>query len=204
MAQYLKDEVQEGIAAAALKVFALKGYARATMAEIAKAARISTGNIYRYYENKSVLFEEVVSDDFVRTFTTLLRRRVTSLEGVSDIRTLGPAAAFHLASEELLRFCIDHRLRVIVLLGRAEGSRHEGFSEQLVQELIQLAVAHFRTLHPHTRVTETARFNLEQIYRSLVGTMVGLLTKFEDEALIREAVQGYSRYHLAGLKSFFE
>jgi AcrR family transcriptional regulator len=204
MAQYLKDEVQEGIAAAALKVFALKGYESATMAEIAKAARISTGNIYRYYESKSVLFEEVVSDEFVHTFTALLRRRVTSLDGVSDIRTLGPAAAFHLASEELLRFCIDHRLRVIVLLGRAQGSRHEGFSEQLVQDLIQLAVAHFRALHPHTRVTETTRFNLEQIYRSLVGTMVGTLTRFEDEALIREAVEGYSRYHLAGLKSFFE
>jgi AcrR family transcriptional regulator len=204
MAQYLKGEVQEGIAAAALRVFALKGYESATMAEIAKAARISTGNIYRYYASKSVLFEDVVSDDFVRTFTALLRRRVTSLEGVSDIRTLGPAAAFHLASEELLRFCIDHRLRVIVLLGRAQGSRHEGFSEQRVQELIQLAVAHFRALHPPTRVTETTRFNLEQLYRNLVGAMVGILTRFEDEALIREAVEGYSRYHLAGLKSFFE
>jgi AcrR family transcriptional regulator len=204
MAQYLKDEVQEGIAAAALKVFALKGYESATMAEIAKAARISTGNIYRYYESKSVLFEEVVSDEFVHAFTALLRRRVSSLDGVSDIRTLGPGAAFYLASEELLRFCIDHRLRVIVLLGRAQGSRHEGFPEQLVQELIELAVAHFRALHPDTRVTETARFNLEQFYRNLVGAMVGLLTRFEDEALIREAVEGYSRYHLAGLKGFFE
>lgn len=203
MAQYLKDEVQEGIAAAALKVFALKGYMSATMAEIARAARISTGNIYRYYENKSVLFDEVVSDDFVRTFTELLRRRVKSLDGVSDVRTLGPTAAFHLASEELLRFCIDHRLRVVVLLGRAQGSRHEEFSERLVQELIQLAVAHFRSLHPGTRVTETTRFNLERVYRNLVGAMVDILTRFEDEALIREAVEGYSRYHLAGLANLF-
>jgi AcrR family transcriptional regulator len=204
MAQYLKDDVQEGIATAALKVFARKGYTGATVAEIAKAARLSTGNIYRYYENKSVLFDAVVSDDFVHTFTALLRKRVHSLDGVSDFREPGAAAAFHRASEELLQFCIDHRLRVIVLLGRAQGSRHEGFSEKLVQELIQLAVAHFRALRPHHRVTETTRFLLEQIYRSLVSNLVGTLTAFEEEASIREAVEGYSRYHLAGLKSLFE
>ncbi|AUX45768.1 TetR family transcriptional regulator [Sorangium cellulosum] len=203
MAQYLKDEVQENIAAAALTVFARKGYESATMAEIARAARISTGNIYRYYENKDALFYAVVDEGFARSFTLLLRRRVKALDGVDDMSTLAPAAAYHLAAEELLRFCIENRLRVVILLGRAGGSRYERFAEDTVQSLIQMALDHFRCFRPHLEVTETMRFNLNQIYRSFLGTMVSALESFEEEAALREAIHGYSKYHLAGLRSFF-
>jgi AcrR family transcriptional regulator len=203
MAQYLKDDVQQSIVAAALQVFARKGYVKATMAEIARAARISTGNIYRYYENKDELFRAVVSDAFVRRFTRLLRRRMTSLLGVDDIRTLKPTAVYYLASAEFLTFCIENRLRVVVLLGRAHGSRYERFADGMLRDLIYLALAHFRSVRPHAKVTGAMRFNLDHIYRSLVASMVTILTTFEDEATIREAVGGYSKYHLAGLKAFF-
>lgn len=203
MAQYLKDEIQESIAAAALKVFAEEGYVDATMAGIAKAARVSTGNIYRYYKSKDALFHAVVTEDFVQTFLRLLRRRVKALDGVEDIRRLEPAATYFLASEELLQFTVENRLRVIILLGRAQGTRYERFAEDVAQELIKLAIAHFRAVRPGTRVTETMKFNMEQIYRAFVGAMAGILTRFEDEARIREAVEGYSKYHLAGLNSLF-
>jgi AcrR family transcriptional regulator len=203
MAQYLKDDVQESIARAALATFATKGYASATVAEIARAAAVSTGNVYRYYENKEVLFHTVVPDDFVQTLTSLLRKRVKALAGVDDVRTLDAKAPYRIASEELLRFCIDNRLRVVVLLGRAHGSRLEGFAEETVQELIRLAIAHFRTLQPGLRLTEAMRFNLTQIYRSFVGTMVETLARFEDEPVIREVLAGFGKYHLVGLKSFF-
>ncbi len=204
MAQYLKDDVQESIAAAALTVFARQGYESATMAEIARAARVSTGNIYRYYANKDALFYAVVDDGFVRAFTLLLRRRVKALGGVDDVRTLAPTAAYHLASEELLRFCVENRLRVVILLGRAAGSRYERVFEDTVQSLVHLAFEHFRALHPALEVTEPMRFNVDQIYRGLVGAMVNALAGFEDEAALREVVGGYSKYHLAGLRSFFE
>ncbi|WP_437731139.1 TetR/AcrR family transcriptional regulator [Sorangium sp. So ce1335] len=203
MAQVLKDDVQQSIAAAALTVFAQKGYESATMAEIARAAGVSTGNIYRYYANKDALFYAVVDDGFVRAFALLLRRRVKALDGVDDIRTLPPTAAYHLASEELLRFCIENRLRVVILLGRAGGSRYARFADETAGRLVELAIEHFRALDPCLQVTEATRFNLDQIYRSLVGTMVSTLARFDDEAAIREAVDGYARYHLAGLKSFF-
>ncbi|WP_437275704.1 helix-turn-helix domain-containing protein [Sorangium sp. So ce375] len=203
MAQYLKDDIQESIAAAALTIFAQKGYESATMAEIARAAGVSTGNIYRYFANKDALFYGVVDDGFARAFTLLLRRRVKALAGVEDVRTLPPTAAYHMLSEELLRFCIANRLRVVILLGRAGGSRYERFSEETVERLIELAIEHFRALDPCLSVTEVMRFNLDQIYQGLVRTMVSTLVRFEDETAIREAVHGYSKYHLVGLKSFF-
>jgi AcrR family transcriptional regulator len=204
MPQQLKEHVRQRIVAAAVQVFAARGHAAATMAEIAAAAGISTGNIYRYYESKSALFHDVIDDAFVRRFTTLLRRRVESLEGVDDVGTLETSHLYHLASEDLLRFCIDNRLRVVILLGRSAGSRHAGFGERTVGDLIALAIAHFRALDPALEVTRALRFTLEQIYRSLLRTMVTVLGEFEDEAAIRASVAGYSRYHLAGLKNLFE
>lgn len=204
MAQVLKDEVQESITRAAVAVFARRGYRKATIGEIAAEAGISTGNVYRYFEGKAALFDAVVSADFARTFRRLLRRRVESLDGVDDVRELEASHLYHLASEDLLRFCIDNRLRVVILLGRAEGSPHEGFAEQTVQDLMAMAIAHFRGLQPEMRVTRALRFNLGQIYHSFVHTMMTVLASFDDEAAIREIVGGYTRYHLAGLNYLFE
>jgi AcrR family transcriptional regulator len=203
MAQYLKDEVQEDIAAAALEVFARKGFRHATMAEIGKAARVSTGNIYRYFENKELLFHTLISEEFVGRFLDLMRRRVKSLEGIEDLRSLAPTAAYHVLSEELLSFSIENRPRVVILLGRSQGTRYENFAEELVGTLVALALEHFRALAPSLQVTKPLRFNLDLIYRNLVDAMVRILTHFREEADIRQAVADYSRYHLSGLKGLF-
>lgn len=204
MAQYLKEDVQESISGAALAVFARKGYRAATMAEIGEAAGISTGNIYRYFRDKTELFRAVISDEFARTFTELIRRRVKALDGVDDVRALEVDAPYHLISEELLRFCIENRLRVVVLLGKAQGTHHEAFAEKMVHALVKLAIAHARSTRPTFDPKETTTFSLDLVYRNFVSAMASILTRFEDEARIREAVAGLSRYHLAGLKSFFE
>ena len=48
------------------------------------------------------------------------------------------------------------------------------------------------------------RFGLTEIYRAFVRVLVHILERFETEAPIRQAVAAYTRYNLAGLKSFFE
>ena len=204
MPQTLKDQVRDDVAAAALRVFARRGVVAATMAEIAAEAGISTGNIYRYWSSKEALFHDVVDERFVRELMRLLRRRVRALDGVDDVRTLEASHLYHLASERLLAFCIAHRLRVAILLGRSAGTRYEDFTERTVRTLIALAIAHFRGLDPRLTLTPALRFNLNQIYHAFVRTLVTVLAEFEDEAGIRAIVGGYSRYHLAGLKYLFE
>lgn len=203
MPQYLKDETQARIAAAALEVFARRGYRGATMAEIGRRAGVSTGNIYRYYENKDVLFADLIGEEFAQTLLALLRRRVEALSGVTDVGALAPAAPFHAASEALLRFCAANRLRVVILLARAAGTPHADYAERLVAALSGLAVAHFQALRPTLHVSETLAFNLDQIYRNLVRSMVDTLVRFDQEGPIRQAVAEFSRYHLAGLQALF-
>jgi AcrR family transcriptional regulator len=204
MAQVLKDDVKHAIAAGAVAVFARDGYQGATMASIAKAAGISTGNVYRYFSSKEELFDAVIDASFVSRFLRLLRGQVKSARGHADLGALPKDAPYLVASEELLGFSIEHRLRVVVLLGRAGGSRCQGFAEKVAQELVERAIAHFQELRPGLALAAPARLAVEQAYRSLVATMVLVLATYDDERSIRMAVATYARFHLAGLKTLFE
>lgn len=204
MAQYRKDEIEKAIRRAALRVLADKGYPGASIAEIAREAGVSTGNVYRYFEGKDALFDAVLPADLVKTMRRLLRERVLAARApapsTSPAAPGAPTGPSHaLASEAVVQFCVEHRLEVVVLLGRAAGSRHEGLAAELVRELAQGAVAHFEAAGGRLSVTPALRLTLEHVYRSLLGATVTALATFEDEATIREAIVAYSRYHLAGL-----
>ncbi len=203
MPQRLKDDVQRRIEAAALRLFARDGYRATTMAGIARSARVSTGNLYRYHRGKEALFDAVVPRDAAETFRSLMRRRVEALRGTDDLRRLPASARYHVVSEELLAFAIAHRLQVVVLAGHAAGTCHAGFADLLVRDLVDGAIGHFRALRPGLRVSATMRFNLDRIYRSFTAHLVAILAGYRDEAAIREAVAEFSRYHLAGLKALF-
>lgn len=62
MAQFLKDEVKEKIKEAALVVFTEYGFAATSIKAIAEEAKVSVGNVYRYYENKEALYSAVIEN----------------------------------------------------------------------------------------------------------------------------------------------
>jgi TetR/AcrR family fatty acid metabolism transcriptional regulator len=53
------EERKARILAAAAKVFAKKGYERATIADVAKEAKIAEGSIYNYFKNKADLLVSI-------------------------------------------------------------------------------------------------------------------------------------------------
>lgn len=54
--QYLKDDLKENIINSALAEFKDKGYSGASMRVIAHNAKMTSGNIYRYFKSKEDLF----------------------------------------------------------------------------------------------------------------------------------------------------
>lgn len=200
MARQLNEQVRERVFRAAEEVFAESGYQGATMAAIATRAGVSTGNIYRYFEHKDALFYAALPDEFAAQFLRLTRRRVQAL-----VRAPAPTeldAGAEERGEELLRFWIEHRLKVITLLDRAQGSRHEGFAEAFVRELMRPSLAKLRKDAQQRRVSPIARFVLQTIFRNTVRTIVSILESHADEAQIRKAFQGFWSYQLAGLSGF--
>jgi AcrR family transcriptional regulator len=197
MPQIRKQEIDERLARAALEVFAREGYEGATIAAIASQAGVSTGNVYRYHASKEALFRAVVPDALVHRFRALLGARLETARGVRDLTTK-PPESYLLASAELMGFTVEHRLAVLILLGRSEGSRHAAVRGEIEAELVRAAVTHAREMR---RLSESVRFAIERVYAGFLDTMVEALAKFDDPARLRAAVEAFTAYHLAGLRT---
>jgi AcrR family transcriptional regulator len=73
-----KGRRREVILAAAKRVFAKKGYHATTIADVAKAARISYGSVYWYFDSKDALFHALMDSEEVA-----LRRHIeAALDGI--------------------------------------------------------------------------------------------------------------------------
>src|SRR5205809_7999180 len=70
------DDKRRLILDAALGVFAERGYHGTTVPEVAEAAGVGTGSLYRYFEHKEALVNEVYRD-------AKLRLRAALLDGMS-------------------------------------------------------------------------------------------------------------------------
>lgn len=194
MPQVLKPEVRDRIVAAAEVVFAADGFAKATMAGIAKHAGLSTGNVYRYFGGKRDLFEHLLDATFVERFEQLLEARVGALAGV-DLRDLPDGAIA--ADDAMLRFWIDHRLRVVVLLDRAEGSRYASFGDRFVSRLVELASRQLGR-----EADEVVELTLDNVFQTSRRAVVTILERYEDEESIRNAFAAFRSFQLAGLDGF--
>src|SRR5262245_55332889 len=198
MVQRLKPEVREKMLVAAEATFAESGYSSASMAAIARRAGVSTGNLYRYFVNKEELFYTIFTDAFARSLLRIVRRRVASLVEAENLVALGTKAQRD--AEELLQFWIDHRLKIVVLLDRATGSRYEYFAGRFINELMRPALAKLRSEAHASDDLGTLRLTLQNIFRNTVRTIVSILEKHKREAALREAFSAFWSYQLAGLE----
>lgn len=62
LAQRRKAETRQGLLAAAYRVFGQKGYAQATVDDVAAAAGVSKGAVYHHFESKEELFRALLED----------------------------------------------------------------------------------------------------------------------------------------------
>jgi len=125
MAQVLKDEVRDRITEAAEKLFFHEGFKKATMGMIAEEAGVATGNIYKYFANKDLLYKTIIGEEFINDLYRLTEKRVQTLsaEIMDDISI--NSLEENREANNLLRFWIKNRVKTVILLDKSEGSIYE-------------------------------------------------------------------------------
>ncbi|MBZ0238492.1 MAG: TetR/AcrR family transcriptional regulator [Deltaproteobacteria bacterium] len=196
MPQILKDEVRARILDAALAVFATDGFERATMAAIALRAGIGTASIYRYYPGKDELFAAVITPELAARFASLLERRVSALAR----RTLRGDANDDLGGD-MLRFWIEHRLAVVILLDRAAGTPHAAYGARFVAQLVKHTLAELRAAHPGLRIRPGERFVLTTVFDNTRRLLAAVLAQHADPAELRAAIEAFWSYQIAGIRA---
>jgi AcrR family transcriptional regulator len=186
MAQVLKPAVRARIQSAALRCFADRGYAGTSMAEIASAAGTAPANVYRYFPSKEALFAAVVPADLADRHDRLLDTRIAALaEGTADRSA---------AAAQLLDFWLDHRLAVVVLLDRAEGTPVAGYPAAFVRRLVAHAE---RSLD--TPPAPVQREILDLVFDNTRRALAHILRTARDREHARALVDAFWSYQLPGL-----
>lgn len=156
---------REQIVGAATRVFAEKGFRRATTREVARVAGISEGTIYNYFEDKDAIlmaildslneterraedFEEGISTDFQGFLEAYLRRRMSLIWENREV--------FRVVLSEML---VNAGLR-------------ERYLRQVVEPTMRIAEENFRSRMERGEVRET---DAPLAMRSVAGSVLGIL-----------------------------
>lgn len=124
---------------AAYTEFLDKGFAKASLRQIAHAAGITTGALYTRYKNKDELFCCLVSDlceKFDEQFSYLMPLFYNAVNEQSFDKY---SHAVHLETKNILDLLYSNYDTCILLLCRSEGSSVENWFEQVVQKIITVA-----------------------------------------------------------------
>ena len=203
MAQILKTEIKNRIDDAALKVFFEKGFFSTKMADIAKTADISVGNIYRYYKNKENLYYAIIPPERVSAIKEMLVRRIEAAHGIADLRKPGPEDTYWVIFEEQLEFMLEHRQLVVILLRKSRGTVYENFQQELIETIKLLTHSYMESVNKRLESTPEFEFTLDLIYTHLMNAFADTLERFENKRQARLIIKSYLGYHLAGLKMLF-
>ncbi|STY88283.1 Toluene efflux pump ttgABC operon repressor [Mobiluncus holmesii] len=185
MPQVLKEEVRDGLVAAASEVFFAKGFARARLADIASRAGVSTGLAYSYFKNKEALFQTVISPlplDF-----EAIAHEEEAIEKGSPFDKYQEVAAGYI--ETILR----HHREFVILIDKSQGTAYEGAKESLIasvqshieREFIKNKKGPYPALLPHILASnfvagllEIARhYESPEQARELLGLVIGCYYK---------------------------
>lgn len=121
----LTEERRKQILAAAVKVFAAKGFERATIAEIAREAGVAEGSIYNYFKNKG--------DLLIGLPRQILQPRVEDLRHIAEAAT--PEELLTAIARTILG-AIRENAHIFRILFSTVPSMNKKLREQYLQQVI--------------------------------------------------------------------
>ena len=136
--QIKKGDNKEKIKESAKEIFFAVPYKDASMRDVAAKSNMTVGNIYRYYENKEVLFDDILKSthdgvvklikvsDLVKIF---IKKKTTTDESVviksSRFKTF--------LMNTILKIVTNHSVELYILLTNCEGSKYEGTKRKIAE-----------------------------------------------------------------------
>lgn len=183
--QVKKESVYNNIYNSALDEFWTNGYDKATMRNIAKNANITLGNIYRYFPNKSSLFEEIVGDTY-ENFLSFVDDHKAIIIGM-NAEERAPYTA-----NMLNNYLALDRKKVSILLHGSKGTKFEDFEKKNVEFLAEMSNDIANAMEEEEGIVivdpEIHYFIAETIFGS-IKTMTSL---FSDEKKIKAYIEKFT------------
>ncbi len=136
--QRKKNDVKLKIKESATKLFFETKYIDVSMRDVAEKSQMTVGNIYRYYENKEILFDEIVKTSYEKTIKLIkisdfIQKFIKPRSRVNE-KTLYKNTRFrkHLIST-ITNLMVENSIELYILLNNSEGSKYENITELITK-----------------------------------------------------------------------
>lgn len=134
--QIKKDDVKLKIKDNAKKLFFETKYSDVSMRDLAEMSEMTVGNIYRYYENKEILFDEIVKTTYDKTIklikiTDFIQKFIKTKPKLNE-KHLYKNSKFrkHLIGT-ITNLMVENSVELYILLNNSEGSKYEDMAMRI-------------------------------------------------------------------------
>lgn len=130
--------------AAAKDEFLKKGFEKASLTDICKAAGVTTGALYKRYSGKEDLFSALVSDTVQDMTEYVSQIERVDLTDLTDRELYDSFSMQTETNKRWLRFLYDHREGFTLLIRCASGTRYENFHQDWTEKMNALDMKHYQ------------------------------------------------------------
>lgn len=191
------DKLAADILKAGEKEFLQYGYEKSSLRSIASSLGVTTGAIYRYYQDKGALFEAIVkdaADELLEKYRILQAEFAEKplkeeLEGLGQISQEGHNWMFHLI--------YDHFDAFQLIASCSAGTSYEHYIDQLVEVEVNASIALMEKMEQ-----EGLSFHRmdEELIHILANAMFSGMFETVRHNMPREKAEAYFN----GLREFYE
>lgn len=175
--QTKKGDIKEKIKESAKEIFFTVAYKDASMRDVAAKSGMTVGNIYRYYENKEVLFDEILKDTYSGVIKLVKITDIAKIfirkRTVSDENAVVKSSKFKtFLLETIIKIVANHSAELYILLTNSEGSKYED-TKQKITSLIKETIT--------KRIAEMTDDRADTYAYLTINTFSYLLKKYKDD-----------------------
>ena len=147
---------------AAKDEFLEKGFDKASIAEICKAAGVTTGALYKRYTGKEELFSALVLDTVNDLVKYVSEIENTDITGFTDQELYDSFSLMPETSRKWLRFLYDRREGFTLLIRCSAGTRYENFHQDWTGKMNVLDFKFYQEARRRGMVTK--EFTAEELH----------------------------------------
>jgi len=179
--QYLKDEVRNSIAEEALKEFMEKGYEGASIRSIAKKSNTSVGNMYKYFESKEALYENLIGSVYHRLIDYINQFDKVELNENAQL-------IFYELMEEIMEVVNESSTEISILLNQSKGSRYENCKSIFVDFITRIVTQtmKYQLFNKGRKLKDD--FAIYLVSHSLVESIAIIVRERKDGAEVRKLI----------------
>jgi len=194
--QVLKEEVREKIKKAAIHEFEKNGYQKTSMRSIASNAKLTVGNLYRYFKNKDDLFNVIIQPAFQEIYRFI--EEFARIKEDSPFKKTKKDNFVKIFEESLIKIYSQHRAELIILLNGSKGSQMENAREQIIY-LIAERIKKEAFPKMKKEMTVVDGFLAEVLAISFIEGISLVLNKYKDKEKTRELFTQFTHTYFKNL-----